>query len=81
MAAVSNNIKECSVGLKLRDALCFSDKYVTKDSSLITLDDSDVSKTIRYRVNIFRCLKMCLTAFKKLYEFMKKKTLHSQVSF
>ncbi|KAK4009308.1 hypothetical protein OUZ56_018425 [Daphnia magna] len=60
MAAVRNNIKECSVGLKLRDALCFSDKYVTKDSSLITLDDSDVSKTIAYRVNMRSVPTICL---------------------
>ena len=48
------------MGLKLRDALCFSDKYVTKDSSLITLDDSDVSKTIRYRVNMRSVPTICL---------------------
>jgi hypothetical protein len=40
--------------------LCFSDKYVTKDSSLITLDDSDVSKTIRYRVNMRSVPTICL---------------------
>ncbi len=61
MAAVRNNIiKECSVGLKLGDALCFSDKFVSKDSSLITLDDSDLSKTIGYRVNMTNIQTICL---------------------
>jgi hypothetical protein len=41
MATSIRNIKECAVRLHLGDKLCFSNTYVSENSSLITLDDSD----------------------------------------
>jgi hypothetical protein len=60
MATSIRNIKECAVGLHLGDGLCFTNKYVSENSSLITLDDSETSRTIRYRLNLKNIQTICL---------------------
>jgi hypothetical protein len=60
MATSIRNIKECAVGLHLGDGLCFTNKYVSENSSLITLDDSETSGTIRYRLNLKNIQTICL---------------------
>lgn len=77
MATSIRNIKECAVRLNLGNKLCFNNTYVSENSSLITLDDSDTSRTIKYRLNIKNITKRCLhhlAAFSTHFHKQKKST-------